>query len=321
MKKVRWGILGSGWIVGASFVPALHRLGREAADAVIASRTPERAAQKAAEWELAGWAAPYDALIARDDIDVVYIALPNHLHEEWAVRALEAGKHVLVEKPLGLTVASEERMMAAADRSHRYLWEAYAFLFREQTRELVRRIQAGDIGAVTSIQSRFYADIGEDNIRWQPALGGGALYDLGVYPLRLAALWFSDPVRVSGTFRPHRGVDAETMADVWHPGAHRLQFAVGFTLPFQTGAVLYGTEGRFVVTNPYHPAPHDRVFVERRGEWEPVAVGDDGPTFFPMLSHITRAVAGEIPAGHRAGPGSLAVIRTVEQLRAAMTPI
>src|SRR5262245_43995156 len=161
--------------------------GARAADGVelvaVASRDRARAEEYAREWQIPRFHGSYEALLEDPGVDAVYISLPNGLHVEWSIRALEAGKNVLCEKPLDRRPAEVERAFDAADRSGRILMEAFMYRHHPQTRRLVELVQEGAIGELQLIRSAFSFTITnpDTNVRTQPALDGGSLMDVGCY--------------------------------------------------------------------------------------------------------------------------------------------
>ncbi len=289
MTGVRWGILGTGWVVENSFMPAIRELGPTHVVRAVASRTAAQARAFARQEGIQDAVEGYESLLERPDIDVVYVALPNHVHEKWTIRALESGKHVLCEKPLGMDPASVERMIDAAGISNRYLWEAYAFLFRSQTAHLCTLVQNGAIGDLTKIDSTFFTTIATVNYRWEASMGGGALYDLAVYPIRLADLWFQDAERASTVSTMRGTVDVESSGQVAYQRGRVLEFTVGLDHPYRTSATLWGTRGRIEVASPYHPQPTD-LFTLFDNSVHPLQAAQHTGTFQAMLAHIGDAI-------------------------------
>lgn len=178
MTKLRCGILGTGWMLGkfADTFPLIN----EAALTAVASRDAERAQAAASKRNIPRAHASYEALVADPEIDIVINALHNGLHCEWTVRALEAGKHVLCEKPLACSSAEVEKMFAAAHTNQRWLMEGFMYRFHPQMAEAKRRVAAGDLGRVLYIRSHRAAQgRGHDNPRFWRDAGGGALMDIG----------------------------------------------------------------------------------------------------------------------------------------------
>ncbi len=184
-KPVRWGVLGTANIARGQFLPALRQA--DGVAAAVAGRDPARTSAYAQANEIGRAITGYQDLLADPDIDAVYIALPNALHAEWTIRALEAGKPVLCEKPLCGTLADTERVLTAARTTGTFLWEAFVFPFHSQLEQIRELIAAGAIGDLMEIKSNFHFALRTDaNIRLSAELEGGALLDVGCYPVRLA---------------------------------------------------------------------------------------------------------------------------------------
>lgn len=185
-QPLRWGILGAARIAGSALIPALRTAGSEIV--AVGCRDAARGAAFAAQHGIPH-VADYDGLLARDDIDAVYNALPNHGHAPWTVRALHAGKHVLCEKPLALDAAEVQQMIDASRASGRQVLEAFMYRFHPQTDRLVQLVRGGALGRLQWMRGSFtYSLRDPSDCRWEQALGGGALYDLGCYPLGLMRL-------------------------------------------------------------------------------------------------------------------------------------
>ncbi|MEI7629884.1 MAG: Gfo/Idh/MocA family oxidoreductase [Actinomycetes bacterium] len=192
MKSVRWGLLGAGWIATKAIVPAMH----SAADTIVQS-VASRDLNRAQALNPITIHQSYEALIVDPLIDAVYISLPNHLHFQWTVAALKAGKHVLCEKPFAMNTAEVEIMVQTARDSDRLLVEAVWPRWHPRMKRMIDYVKAGNIGEIVSIDSSFTfpASI-EGNYRLSPAMGGGALYDVGVYPLHAFAALMGDGSQV-----------------------------------------------------------------------------------------------------------------------------
>lgn len=192
MKNVRWGLLGAGWIATKAIVPAMNA----AADTIVQS-VASRDLNRAQALNPITFHQSYEELIVDPLIDAVYISLPNHLHFQWTVAALKAGKHVLCEKPFAMNAAEVEIMVQAARDNDRLLVEAVWPRWHPRMIRMIDYIKAGNIGEIVSIDSSFTfpASI-EGNYRLSPAMGGGALYDVGVYPLHAFAALMGDGAQV-----------------------------------------------------------------------------------------------------------------------------
>ena len=188
MNPTHWGLLGAGWIASKAIAPAMHAASGTALQAV-ASRDLERSHSL----NPITVHQSYEALLQDPDVDAVYISLPNHLHCEWTVKALEAGKHVLCEKPFAMNVAEVERMVETAGRCDRLLVDAVWSRWHPRMERLVEYIQGGELGEIVSINSSFTFPASlEGNYRLDPEMGGGALFDVGVYSLHAVAALLGD---------------------------------------------------------------------------------------------------------------------------------
>jgi predicted dehydrogenase len=192
MTSVRWGLLGAGWIATRALAPAMH-----AANDTIVQAVASRDSKRSEALNPVTIHDSYEALINDPLVDAVYISLPNHLHCKWTVAALNAGKHVLCEKPFAMNTAEVEIMIQAARDNDRLLVEAVWSRWHPRMSRMIDYVKAGNIGDIVSIESSFTfpASI-DDNYRAVPAMGGGALFDIGVYPLHAMAALVGDNARV-----------------------------------------------------------------------------------------------------------------------------
>lgn len=185
-RPLRWGILGAARIAGSALIPALRVNG--SAIVAVGCRDAARGAAFAATHGIPRTVG-YEELVARDDIDAIYNALPNHGHAPWTVKALHAGKHVLCEKPLALNAAEVMQMHEASLASGRLVLEAFMYRFHPQIERLRQLVSGGALGPLKWLRGSFTYSLRDmSDCRWDPALGGGALYDLGCYPLSLMRL-------------------------------------------------------------------------------------------------------------------------------------
>ena len=213
----------------------------------VASRNVETAAAFAAANGIERHHGNYDALLADDGIDAVYIPLPNSLHAEWAIKAAEHGKHVLCEKPLALGVGEAQAMFEAARRHQVMLLEAYPYYFQPQTGALVALLNEGAIGDVRSVQSCFGFSLAnpQGNIRMNPDLGGGALLDAGSYALSIIRLAMGcAPARVTADATwAESGVDISLMATLHYADGRRAQLSCAMDTANHRRATIAGSAG------------------------------------------------------------------------------
>lgn len=252
--KLRWGLLSTARI-NRALIPAI-RLAARAELVAVASRDVARATAYAKEHEIPKAYGSYDALLAAADVDVIYNALPNSLHAAWTIRACEAGKHVLCEKPLALEAADVDRIEQASRDHARVVTEAFMYRHHPQTRrvrELVTRKAIGEVQLVRGAFTFLLTD--RANVRLDPALGGGSLWDVGCYPVSWARYVLGcEPEVAFGWARyTSRGVDEAFAGQLRFAGGVTLQFDTGFTSPFRTDIEVIGTEGLIRVPRPYKP--------------------------------------------------------------------
>jgi predicted dehydrogenase len=260
MKKIRWGVLSTAKIAREKVIPATQRseLGSVVA---IASRDLAQAKDVASKLGIERAFGCYDELLSDPNVDAVYIPLPNHMHVPWSLRALSAGKHVLCEKPIGLSVLeAEELANGAAAQPHLKVMEAFMYRFHPQWQMALQLVRDGEIGDLRTIDTTFSYYNGDPlNIRNQPGMGGGGLMDVGCYPISLSRLLFGgEPVRLMA----HIELDPTTQIDR-HVSAV-LEFAAG-TATFTCGTQIapyqrvniFGTSGRIEIEIPFN-APPDR---------------------------------------------------------------
>ena len=292
--QVRWGIIGTANIARAVFLPGLRQAGGDAA--AVAGREADRAGQFARDNGIGRGVAGYQALIEDPDIDALYIPLPNSLHAEWTIRALEAGKPVLCEKPLCGTLPDTERVLTSARQTGTLLWEAFAFPFHAQLARLRRLIADGAIGDLMEIKSNFHFSVTRpDNIRLSRELEGGALLDVGCYPVRLAAELFgaAHESAWATASRGGQGVDVDTWGVLGYPAGRRLLLSCGFGRSYDAFTTLEGTTGQIHVTNPFHPGPGDS-YVVKAGRDEPrrYPAAPDELSFTALTRHINGVLRG-----------------------------
>jgi predicted dehydrogenase len=253
-----WGVLGAAKI-NDKVVPPMTRAPHCRVKA-IASRSAEKSAAAAAKYGIPVAYDSYEALLADPEIDAVYIPLPNHLHVEWTIKAVEAGKHVLCEKPIGLNADEAKQLIAARDRSGRRIQEAFMVRTHPQWLRVRELIQDGTIGELRAITGAFtYRNIDPNNIRNKADIGGGGLLDIGCYPIttarfvtgreprRVVSLLDRDPVfkvdRLGSALLDFDGIQASFVYSTQLPGYQRMHFL--------------GTKGRIEVEIPFN-APNDR---------------------------------------------------------------
>jgi predicted dehydrogenase len=291
MEKVRWGLLSTANI-NRRVIPAIRQSARGELTAV-ASRSQESADSYAHHWDLPRTFASYEAMLASDAVDAVYISLPNQLHAEWTVRALQAGKHVLCEKPFALTLANVDRMIAAAQATGLVLAEAFMYRHHPQMKLVEAFVRDGRLGDIALVQSVFNFQLkSRDNIRLAPELGGGSLWDVGIYPVSFAQFVMGGPPEWVFGFQDvgDTGVD-EFFAGQLHYGHGRVaQISSSFRTPYHTRSVVVGTKGRLRMSRPFTAVEEsEMVFFPAEGEPEFVDIPDE-PLYLGEIEDMHSAI-------------------------------
>lgn len=300
-----------------------------------ASRQADKAQAFAAQFGIARAHDSYEALLADAQVDAVYIPLPNHLHAEWAIKAAEAGKHVLCEKPLTLGLQSAQAMFDAARRHGVMLLEAYPYYFQPQTGDMLALLHSGAIGEVRTVQASFGFTLapGTGNIRWQADMGGGALLDAGSYPLSLIRLVMGQaPTRVLADARwTDTGVDVGMTALLRYADGRQASLSCAMDAANHRRATMAGSQGTIETEYLNHTAAtaHGHPFGYlpsqlrvRRGTANTVPFEEvtsaTGSGFLFAAQAFARVVrAGDHAAIARAAQASLDIAATLEALQAS----
>lgn len=296
-KPLRIGILGAARIAPRAIIkPAGAR--DDVVIACVAARDPARARAFAAEHGIAAVAEDYAALIARDDLDLVYVALPPAGHAEWSIRAMEAGKAVLCKKPFAMNAAEARRMIAASERTGRALVEAFHYRFHAVLLRAFELAASGALGPLIHAEAHFAAPIPwrEGELRWLAAQGGGALMDLGCYCVHsLRTLGGAQPDIVSAEAKMKRGVDARMRAKLAFPNGLTADLSADMSaLAPNVRLKVRGACGAFDLINFVAPQLGCKFSVEIDGKKQSLPTGG-APTFAAQLDHVVQVMRGETP--------------------------
>ena len=263
---VRWGVLGTGTIASTAMAPAMRAAGHDLA--VVGSRSLSRAQAFAASQGVRRARGSYAEVLEAPDVDAVYIALPNDLHEPWAIAALEAGKHVLCEKPLATDADAAARMAAAAARSGRLLMEAAMHRFHPRTAALLELVRNGTVGALRTLHAEFTFPMRDPgNYRARPEHGGGALLDVGIYGVSTVR-WLvgEEPDVVRGVAkRWASGVDGTTTAVLGFPSGAVASVTASFDGAEHQALHVVGTDATLRIPLPF-TAKDDTAVILRDDE-------------------------------------------------------
>ena len=262
MNKIRWGLVSTANI-NRVLIPAI-RASERGELVAVSSRSQSAAEAYAAKWKIPQAFGSYEAMLDSDAVDAVYIGLPNHLHAEWSIYALEHGKHVLCEKPFALTLDEVDAMIAASERTGNVVAEAFMYRHHPQTKLIKEMVDNGRFGTITVIQGMFSYAMGNPvtNVRMKPELGGGSMWDVGVYPMSyMQYLMGGIPERVfANQWIGESGVDEVFAGQMQYANGVIGQFSCGFRSPFQTYMEIVGTAGRLMVERPFTGPERGKIF-------------------------------------------------------------
>jgi xylose dehydrogenase (NAD/NADP) len=252
MNKIRWGFVSTANI-NRRLIPAIRQSPRGELVAV-ASRRQEVAEPYAAEWDIPQSFSSYEEMLNSDAVDVVYISLPNHLHAQWTIEALRAGKHVLCEKPFALTLDDVDKMVWTARKNNLVLAEAFMYRHHPQMKTVGEIVSAGRLGEVIQVRAAFnFKASSRENIRLIPEYGGGSLWDVGIYPVSFAQYIMGEPPQwvMGDQWEGDTGVDETFAGQLHYSGGRMAQITCAFRAPFYTMAEVIGTEGRLHLARPF----------------------------------------------------------------------
>jgi predicted dehydrogenase len=269
-KKVAWGVLGVANIAVKKVLPAMQR-GEWCQIAAIASRDLQKAERAAKELGIGKAYGSYEELLADPEIEAVYNPLPNHLHDPWSIKAAEAGKHVLCEKPISLTVPEAMSLLRTRDRTGVKIEEAFMVRTHPQWCKAIDLVRTGKIGTLRSVMGYFsYFNRDPKNIRNIPEYGGGALMDIGCYLVYASRLIFGEePARVVANIErdPEMGTDILTSGILHFPSGQSIFTCSTQVAPYQRVQII-GTKGRIEIEIPFNAPPDKpcRIFRDEGGD-------------------------------------------------------
>ncbi len=289
-RKLNWGLLSTADI-NKALLPPLRTSPRNRLLAV-ASRSQEKADAYARARKIERAYGSYEALLADPEIDVIYNPLPNHLHAEWTIKAVEAGKHVLCEKPLALSLAEVDAMDAAARKHGKVVAEAFMYRTHPQTFQVKQIVDSGRLGRIRLARGSFtYDGTAPGNYRLKPEMGGGCLWDVGGYPLGfMRAVLVAEPLEVFGwQATGPTGVDESFVGQLRFPGGIFGQFDCSMVTPYHVFMEFVGDEASLFIPQPFIPSPRLTLRLTRRGKTETIPV--KGPeTYIGEVEDMADAI-------------------------------
>ena len=263
---LRWGLLGTARINQAVISPI--RSSKKSLLLAVASRLQDKAAQYAESWKIPHYYASYEALLADPEIDVIYNSLPNGLHAEWSIKAMQMGKHVLCEKPITTNIKEIDAVIETSKKTGMVIAEAFMYRHHPQTLFVKEIIDNGQVGNLQLIRGSFcYTITRPDNPRLDPHLGGGSLWDVGCYPISYARYVIGEePIAVYGSqVTGLNGIDMLYSGQLSFPGGVISQFECSFITPFKALMEITGDRGRITIPEPYKPGKRTKILYERDG--------------------------------------------------------
>jgi D-xylose 1-dehydrogenase (NADP+, D-xylono-1,5-lactone-forming) len=272
-KILNWGLLSTARINRALIKPI--NASKRTRLLAVASRSISSAEAYAREWKIPRAHGSYEALLADPEIDVIYNSLPNHLHAEWTIKALRAGKHVLCEKPFALTLAEVDAMTQAAHETGKVLEEAFMYRHHAQTLKVKEIVDSGELGKLQLIRGAFtFTLTHEGDIRSKQETGGGSIWDIGCYPISYArTIVGAEPVEVFGwqVIGPS-GTEQSFIGQMKFEDGVHAQFDSGFKSPDRSMIEIVGTDASLSIPHPFKPGKTTEIYLSRDGKQEKIKV-------------------------------------------------
>ncbi len=272
-QKLNWGLLSTARI-NRALIPPLQVSKRNHLLAV-GSRSQESADAYAKEKKIERAYGSYESLLADPDIDVVYNSLPNHLHAGWTIKAVEAGKHVLCEKPLALGVEEVDAIKAASQKHGRVVAEAFMYRHHPQTLKVQEIVKDGSIGILKFIRGSFSFVLShEGDVRLNPEWGGGSIWDVGCYPISYTrSILGKEPLEVFGwQVTGSTGIDDTFAGQMRFGGEVLAQFDSSFVIPFRAFMEIVGSEGSLNIPRPFKPGVNEKIYLTRGEKTETITI-------------------------------------------------
>jgi NDP-hexose-3-ketoreductase len=292
MNKLRIGVLGCASIAKRSVIPAIKSIA-EFELVAIASRTKEKAANFAEEFECDA-VVGYQELIDRKDIDVIYMPLPTGLHEEWVVKALEAGKHIHIEKSLAMNYDSAKRMVELAREKGLLIMENFMFIYHQQHQFVKGLIAQGEIGEVRCFRSSFgFPPLEKDNFRYNSELGGGALLDAAAYTVRVSQYFLGNDIKVEAATLNTMNTEVDLFGGAYlkAPNGMFAEVAFGFDNFYQCNYEIWGSKGKIISQRAFTPGVDFKptITLEQQGDNINYEIGAENH-FVNILNEFKRCV-------------------------------
>ena len=272
-KILRWGLLSTARI-NKALIPPLRTSKRNRLVAV-ASRSQVTADAYAREWKIPRSVGSYEALLNDPEIDVIYNPLPNSLHAEWTIKAMRAGKHVLCEKPMALSLAEMDAIKSASQQTGRVAAEAFMYRHHPQTLKVKEMVEDGKLGKLQMVKGSFTFMLKrEGDVRLDKALGGGSIWDLGCYPISYARMIVgTEPLEAFGwQVTGETGIDMSFIGQMRFANDVHAQFDCGFASPEHSFIEIVGTEGTLNIPNPFKPEKKEKIYLTHEHKTDTIEI-------------------------------------------------
>ncbi|MFN8411829.1 MAG: Gfo/Idh/MocA family oxidoreductase [Anaerolineales bacterium] len=272
-KKLNWGLLSTAKINQALIKPL--NASKRTHLLAVASRGQSSADEYARQWKIPRAHGSYEALLNDPEIDVIYNSLPNHLHAEWTIKALQAGKHVLCEKPMALSLAEIDAMVLAAKETGKVLAEAFMYRHHPQTLKVKEIVDSGELGNIQLIKGAFSFELTrEGNYRHYKEMGGGSIWDVGCYPISYTRMLLEqEPLEVFGwQVQGPGGGDVSFVGQIKFKNGVHAQFDSSFTSPLRSLIEIIGTKATLRVPAPFKPGKSTEIFINNGQEEKKIKV-------------------------------------------------
>jgi xylose dehydrogenase (NAD/NADP) len=295
-KILNWGLLSTARINRALIKP-LTASGRNRLLAV-ASRSQDSADAYAREWNIPRAHGSYEALLNDPEIDVIYNPLPNHLHKEWTIKALQAGKHVLCEKPFALTLKEVDAMIAASKKTGKVLAEAFMYRHHPQTLKVMEIVDSGVLGKIQVIKGEFSFMLESlDDIRNVKEMGGGSIWDIGCYPISYTRLLVGqEPAEVFGwQALAESGCDQTFIGQMKFANGILAQFDSSFVTLFRTSMEIVGSMATLIIPEPFKPGSKSEIYIRREDGQETLEI-EGGELYIGEVEDMYDAIVENKPS-------------------------
>ena len=270
-RVLNWGLLSTANINRALITPL--RASKRNKLLAIGSRKQTSAEEFAHEWKIPRAHGSYEALIKDPEIDVIYNSLPNHLHSEWTIKALQAGKNVLCEKPFALSLAEADAMISASRETGKVLAEAFMYRHHPQTLKVKEMVDSGLIGELQAVKGVFTFTLTRENdIRSKKETGGGSIWDVGCYPISyMRTISGAEPIEVFGwQVLGAGGADVSFFGQIRFPNEVFAQFDCGFKSPSRAQVEIIGSKGTLNIPEPFKPGRNEKMYLTRNDQVETI---------------------------------------------------